>query len=848
MQKIPYRLLFVILALLITIFSTLNTFIIARQTSDENLYANQKRGVVLIQITPGGVSDDAGLRVGDRLVKINGVEIRSSMHAQSFLDRAKPGDSLVYTIERDGRIFDVKVNLALAGVFIWQMALFVTGFLFLLFGLFLILSQPEDGKARLLALSVMMLALFFMNIQVARNIHEQPWYYRMFGLLLVVNSTQMIAVILHASLYFPTRKFDQIKPFRMIYLHYIVASAFSIFALYHVISGNINLAVLMPFAAGYVLLFELLHFRKRRKEYKARSKVFLGALALMLIFGITGSLLQFLYPQVRLAESMSFVMVILPISYFYSTVKYRVFDISVRVRLSIVHTAVQIGLLFVFIVTILVLIRWISGWSINLPGLFITGTSLEIRDTATLPPDLKIQVQRGYLILIGIVATGLLYYFKQQLQYFFEKLFFQQKYDYRRALKNLVEILSASFRREEISQRSVEQITSIMRIKGAMILIRENGHFRVSDATGSLTDMRDRILDFAEPLIQPLQSKRTEIKQDDLHHYPVLSELSDIIYRGVSITSGGKKLEALLFTGEKLSESPYNTEDLELLDVFADHLGSAFERARLYEEMADKERIKREIEIAREIQLNSLPHKDPAYPGLDIFASLSAAAEVGGDYYDYIEIGPDRLGIIVGDVVGKGTSAAFHMSKIQGFVRSLTLEEQPPEKMLRRLNGLIVKNFNADFFCTALYGIYDTKNSRAEFFRLGHSGVIYHDAQQQKTRILEPAGLGLGIGNDEKFSKNLASITLKYRPGDIFVFLTDGFTEAMNESMQPYGEENLCRLVRENASLTAEALMEKMLTEIRSYSAGRWFDDATAVVIKIRDQHAAGSRQEAENG
>ena len=90
MQKIPYRFLFGLLALFIISTSAYNTFIIARQTSDENLYANQEQGVVLIQITPGGVSDDAGLRVGDRLVRINGVDIRSANHAQSFLDRAKP--------------------------------------------------------------------------------------------------------------------------------------------------------------------------------------------------------------------------------------------------------------------------------------------------------------------------------------------------------------------------------------------------------------------------------------------------------------------------------------------------------------------------------------------------------------------------------------------------------------------------------------------------------------------------------------------------------------------------------------------------------------------------------------
>jgi len=833
MQKIPFRLLFSFLAVFVLTVSLYNTFLIARQSSDENLYQTQKRGVIFIQITPGGVSDDAGLRVGDRLVKINGVEIESAAHAQTFLDRAKPGDNLLYTIERDGRIFDVRVSLALAGVRLWQTALFITGLLFLIYGLFLALSQPENGKARLLALAAIMLAWFFMSIQVTPNIYERPYLYRLYGLLLVINAFMMIAVVLHASLYFPVQKFDRIKSFRMIYLHYIVAGIFVLYAFYRIFSGDIYIQLIMLLAVAYVLIFELVHFRKRRKEYKARSKVFIGVLIFMISVVLAGIIFQWLFPQVRIMESLSFAMILLPLSYFYTTIKYRVFDVSVRVRLSIVYTAAQFALLFIFVVSIVLLIRWLSGWSINLPGIFITGTSIEIRDTASLPPDLQVQVQQGYLILFGITLTAVLYYFKQWLQKFFEKVFFQQKYDYRRALKNFVEIISASFRRDDISQRSVDQITGIMRIKGAMILLQENGRYRVSNATGSLAEYQNRMFEFGDELLKSLDQKKREINRNDLTALKPLAELQNSIYHGISIVSGDKNLEAILFTGEKLSESPYNTEDLELLDVFAGHLGSAFERARLYEAMADKERIKREIEIAREIQLNSLPRQQPSYADLQICSSLTAAAEVGGDYYDYIQIDDQRLGIIVGDVVGKGTSAALHMSKIQGFVRSMTLEDLPPEKMLCRLNCLIKNNFDPDFFCTALYGIFDTQNRRFKIFRLGHSGLIFYDAQNRKTKVLEPAGLGLGIGDDNKFYENLKSDEVMYNTGDVFVFLTDGFTEAMNAQMQPYGEQKICRIIDQYAHLSASALMDKLVEEISQYSAGSLFDDATGIVVKV---------------
>jgi serine phosphatase RsbU (regulator of sigma subunit) len=835
MQNRLFHLVFGFLAFLIFATSAYNTFVVSRQTSDENLYMNQKRGVIITQITPGGVSDDAGLRVGDRLVKINGEEISSASHAQSFLDRAKPGDSLTYTIERDGRIFDVNVQLALAGVRLWQVALFLTGFLFLLYGIFLAVSQPGNGKARLLAFGSLMFAFFMMNVHVAASL-QHIWFYRIFIILVIMDGFQLFAVFLHASLYFPAQKFETIYRFRMIYLHYLVATAFMIYAIIRFLNGTMIFLLPIIIISLYAIVNELVYFHKRQKQYKARTRVFLGALLVMLALGLLGILTQYFFPEFRISETLSFGMILLPISYFYATIKYRVFDISVRVRLSIVYATLQISLLFLFVIAILVMIRVLSGWSIDLPGFFITGTSIEMRDTASLPPDIQIQVQRGYLILIGIALTAVLFYFKQWLQTFFEKIFFQQKYDYRRALKNFVEIISASFRRDEISQRSVDQITTIMRIKGAMILLGENGHFRIANASGSLADFQNRVVEIPENSLSFFSKKKTGIKQGDLNQIPPLSDFGEAVHHGISILSGGRILEAVLFTGEKLAESPYNTEDLELLDVFADHLGSAFERARLYEEMADKERIKKEIEIAREIQRKSLPGCEPEYPGLEICASLSPAAEVGGDYYDYIPFGREKLGIIIGDVVGKGTSAAFHMSKIQGFVRTLALEARPPEKLLARLNALIKDNFDPDFFCTAIFAVFDTRRKRLKLFRLGHSGMIYYNARRRSTDLLEPSGLGLGIGDNKKFIDNLEAAEIPYQKDDLFVFLTDGFTEAMNPGMKPYGEEKLCQLIQQHHSLSSSKLMEKLVDEVRAYSDGKWFDDATGIIVKIKDR------------
>ncbi len=442
-------------------------------------------------------------------------------------------------------------------------------------------------------------------------------------------------------------------------------------------------------------------------------------------------------------------------------------------------------------------IRILPTIKIDWPAFFITGTTLEMRKLSQLPADLQLVIQKGYLLLIGIALAFLFYIFIRYLQKLMDRIFFQQKYDYRQALKNFVEILSTYLTRENISTKSVEQIQNIMRIKGTLMLVKDDGQFRPTAGTGALKAQEIKPFSIAPALHQKWSAAATPLSLEDLAAIPELTVIRQEIFCAIPVISRGQKLEAVLFTGEKSSESAYNNDDLELLSLFGEHLGTAFERAEFYEEMTDKERLKRELEIAREIQLNSLPKHIPDYPGLQVRASLSPAMEVGGDYYDYFEIDPVNLGIIVGDVVGKGTSAALQMSKIQGFLRTLALEKIPPVLLLQRLNTLIRNNFESEFFFTALLGIFNTAARKLQLFRLGHNGLFYFNAQKQKTSILEPAGIGLGMTENEKFTVNLQEQILPYRLGDIFLFLTDGFIEAMNERRETYGEKRLSGIFTE---------------------------------------------------
>jgi serine phosphatase RsbU (regulator of sigma subunit) len=834
MNKTTIRLLFIIGTFVILFMSIFHLSYLASQMSDENWYRNQEEGVIIIEVISGGVSEAAGLQVGDRLVMINGDSVRSANHAQSFLDFAEAGESLIYTIERNDRVFDVKVNLALFGVPLRIVGLGIAGFLFLLFALFLIFLKPEQNYARLLAVGTLFLSFCFMNIQMAANVSQRPLLYQLYSLLIITSSFLTIALLNHAFLYFPEKKYTQINRFWMIDFHYILAGIIIIISFFMAIKFSIFYSSSLLIPLLYMAGVEFANRKRRRKEYKAKQKI-IKITGVLIVFVVLSVALIALSTdqQGRSNEIIAFVIILLPLSFFYTTVRYRIFDIYIRIRLSLVYTIIQVFLFLAFVLSLFFLIKFLPRWDIDLPAFFITGASIEIRNANQLSPEIQQQIKAGYQIFFAISFALFLYLIKNRIQLLIDRLFFQQKYDYRNALKQFGELLSSYYTREDIGQRSVDQIQNIMKIKGTSLAFSNNGSYQILSSRGNLAPFSSKKIIFPDRIVQKMAHSKQHLKPEEIMEIESLKEAESLIKCGTPIISGNDKLQAILFTGEKLSESPYNYDDFELLTLFAENLGTAFDRARLYEENSEKERLKKELEIARQIQLNSLPKCDPDHSGLQICSSLTAATEVGGDYYDYLEIDKDQLGVLVADVVGKGTSGAIYMSKIQGFLQTLQLENLPAPVMFERLNTLIRRHFEPDFFFTALYGIFNSHDRTANIYRMGHNGLIYYDSTRKKIEVIEPGGIGFGIANTDQFEKELVSREINYAIGDLFVFLTDGFMESMNSEMQPFGEKKLCDIIFNSVTENADAIMNKLQDAIFRHSSGQQLDDATGIVVKI---------------
>lgn len=253
------------------------------------------------------------------------------------------------------------------------------------------------------------------------------------------------------------------------------------------------------------------------------------------------------------------------------------------------------------------------------------------------------------------------------------------------------------------------------------------------------------------------------------------------------------------------------------------------------QELAQEERLKGELEIAYEVQASFLPRHMPKVPGVDLAAMCLPALEIGGDYYDFVELEPGRLAVVVGDVSGKGIQAAFYMTLVKGFFQSLCRMVDSPAELLRRLNLLFCANVPRGTFISMIYGVLDVEARTFTFARAGHNPVILKRSPSQDPELYRPNGMGIGLVTGPRFDATIAEETLHLRPGDVLVFYTDGFSEAMNARKELYGDDRLAQRVSEVGQRTANEILRSVSEDVHHFmeAAGR-HDDMTMVVIKLR--------------
>lgn len=251
--------------------------------------------------------------------------------------------------------------------------------------------------------------------------------------------------------------------------------------------------------------------------------------------------------------------------------------------------------------------------------------------------------------------------------------------------------------------------------------------------------------------------------------------------------------------------------------------------------ITERQRLQGEIEIARTVQISFLPTKNPEMEKLDIASKCLPAYEVGGDYYDFVFHDKEKLGVVIGDVSGKGTRAAFYMTLTKGFLKALTRSLTSPAQILIQMNDMFYDNVVRGNFISMIYGIFDLRDNILRVARAGHNPILIQKSSSPHFEFNRPGGIALGLEKGSAFTNSIEEIEIPFEKGDIFVFYTDGFTEAVNNKLEEFGEHRLGEVVTGNRIQDSQIIMDEIFLATKNF-IGRQEqrDDMTIVVIKIR--------------
>jgi serine phosphatase RsbU (regulator of sigma subunit) len=302
----------------------------------------------------------------------------------------------------------------------------------------------------------------------------------------------------------------------------------------------------------------------------------------------------------------------------------------------------------------------------------------------------------------------------------------------------------------------------------------------------------------------------------------------------VPILRHDNRLSGLIVLGPRLSEEPYSSEDKHLLDSIASQAGIALENIHLAEKMAERmevdRRVARDMEIAREVQARLFPQAMPPLQTLDYAGACIQARVVGGDYYDFLDLGPGRLGVVLADISGKGIAAALLMANLQANLRSqyaVALED--PHRLLQSVNRLFYENTPDDRYATLFFADYDDATRCLRYANCGHNPPLLLRANGELERLCATATV-LGLFKDWKCG--IEEISL--RPGDTLLAYTDGVSEAPNSAGEEFGEARLEEIFRSHHHEPVKALLARILDPVQKFSGASQADDLTLFIAKAR--------------
>ena len=283
----------------------------------------------------------------------------------------------------------------------------------------------------------------------------------------------------------------------------------------------------------------------------------------------------------------------------------------------------------------------------------------------------------------------------------------------------------------------------------------------------------------------------------------------------------------------KLEGAVFSADDIDFLSKLSGHMAMALENAQLHRDQLVKQRMEKELALARTIQRSLLPEQPPIVPGFQLSVLNEPCFEVGGDYYDFLTLGPHTLLLVVADVEGKGVGSAMVMSNLQATLRALVNHLHSLEVLSTSLNEMIYLDTKSEKYLSCFLGLVDTKRGGLHYINAGHVPPMLIRADGSGVLQLDEGGTVIGLFPQTEYKRG--SVLMK--PGDVLVCCTDGILEACNLEEDEYGKERLAECIANNRKKTAQAIIDCVLAEVDTFAAsGKYTDDKVLMILKMNEE------------
>ena len=809
-----------------------------------------REGIEVRDVVVGSPAEKAGIKPGECVEGIGRRIVHTTSDASAELRRHRIGEKVDYLVRNgpcaagpgapaggESRRIRLQLSSERLGGKTYLYAV-VVGFLFFLIGLFVFIRVPEEKSARLFFLLCVLFLIFF----VCRLRPASYWWIDVF-----VQSTGTVglfllpAVFIHFFLIFPRPKrlrfakpddwtgeppaawklrlqrFLSASP-GLLYLLYAIPPFVFLYDVFRQMQGQRVTVLSGAPLSSWVLLgdylvlglvalahsaFTLEDPRERRQAFHVFVGTIVGTVPFVLFFIVL--------PSAFNIDEYAFYgiipMILIPLTFAYAIVRFQMLNVRVIVRRTFLYAATTAVLLGLYALVVALANLVFASSRLSASPLFNFG-----------------------FFLVGISLFEVL---RRRLQTPLDKLFFREKFDYQTALLEMSEAITGELDLGRIADYLTASVAATMRLEKASIWLRDREGFL--ERRGRRDDRLSPSAALRRVLRQ--EGKPSEVGELSLHFADDESEefrkrlleegfrlLVPLVYR--------ERLMGVLALKEKLSGERFDRDDHSLLSTLANQSALAIETALLHDEMTKQAELKRDLEIARDIQTSLLPRSLPEMPGFSFFGGSIPARVVGGDFYDFIPFEDHRLGVVIGDVSGKSVPASLLMVASKEIVYSRALTTSDPGVLFQESNRRIYA-IKRRMFVSLGFFLLDGDAMTLRYAIGGQPLPILLRSANGGPCLLDPPDQRLPLGAFREVPYDTRELYLKR--GDLLFFYTDGFTEAMDPAMNPFGEERLmASLQARHTTVSLEEFAQGVLSDIREHVGGaEQYDDMTFLFMRV---------------